>query len=184
MSSFQLELLLVSIASCQGSSPPSSLSLVLSCLSSLTSASLSTLHSPCRLNPSCLNGLMHSYNITSYALDHSFQSRSSFTLPQCNRLGIAFDSPDHSKETSSANTSQTLRGSVTMMGDNLPEEPEACVVNPGNFSSNSRVLNHRCFIFRGFPRSPICLPSRHFTSLDTFLTLRILQYFDEVQIAL
>jgi hypothetical protein len=32
-----------------------------------------------------------------------------------------------------------------MMADNLPEEPEACVVNPGNFSSsNSSVLNHLC----------------------------------------
>lgn len=36
------------------------------------------------------------------------------------------------------------------MGDNLPEEPEACIVNPGNFSStNSRVLNHRRISFRG-----------------------------------
>jgi hypothetical protein len=35
-----------------------------------------------------------------------------------------------------------------IMGDNLPEEPEACVVCPGNFSSSAyRVLNHRCVIF-------------------------------------
>jgi hypothetical protein len=41
------------------------------------------------------------------------------------------------------------------MGDNLPEEPEACIVNPGNFSSTtSRVLNHRCVIFRGVSPSP------------------------------
>jgi hypothetical protein len=71
---------------------------------------------------------------------------------------------------------QSHRGSVTMMGDNLPEEPEACVVNPGNFSSsNSRVLNHLCDLQKIFlltPKAPICLPTYLFTSLDRFsLTL-------------
>lgn len=45
---------------------------------------------------------------------------------------------------------------MTLMGDSIPEEPEACIVNPGTFSSStSRVLNHRCLYFKGIsPTSP------------------------------
>jgi hypothetical protein len=114
----------------------------------------------------CTLTISTSYAHSRPSLPHSPVAPSFFPTPS-NRLGIAFDSSDRAKETSSPtsvpNTSQSHRGSVTMMGDSLPEEPEACVVNPGNFSSsNSCVLNHRCVIFRGssssLPRSPLSLP--------------------------
>jgi hypothetical protein len=40
-------------------------------------------------------------------------------------------------------------GGGAVMGDGMPEEPEACIVYPGNFApSESRVLNHRYVSFR------------------------------------
>lgn len=40
-------------------------------------------------------------------------------------------------------------GGQGVMGDSMPEEPEACIVYPGNFApSESRVLNHRYVSFR------------------------------------
>ena len=62
-----------------------------------------------------------------------------------------------SNSTKSGIALDSKEGSITkfdrlsgVMGDNIPEEPEACVVNPGNFSSSSsRVLNHRCVTFHG-----------------------------------
>ena len=40
-----------------------------------------------------------------------------------------------------------------VMGDSLPEEPEACIVYPGHFApSTCRVLNHRYVSFRANPQ--------------------------------
>jgi hypothetical protein len=110
-----------------------------------------------RMNTFCPNGLKLSYNANSVS---SPSLSRLLTLPldiapsfsPTTKMGIAFESSDQHpqpKETS-PNSNHFSRSSLTIMGDNLPEEPEACVVNPGNFSSStSRVLNHRCVIFRG-----------------------------------
>eukprot|EP00602_Paraphysomonas_sp_CaronLab_P012907 CAMPEP_0185039814 /NCGR_PEP_ID=MMETSP1103-20130426/37115_1 /TAXON_ID=36769 /ORGANISM="Paraphysomonas bandaiensis, Strain Caron Lab Isolate" /LENGTH=1342 /DNA_ID=CAMNT_0027578857 /DNA_START=175 /DNA_END=4203 /DNA_ORIENTATION=- len=94
------------------------------------------------------------FTIGTAARVYYFCVRNEYILSQWIDALLMFHNPPSSPAFGVENLvdSSSGAGSGGIMGDHLAEEPEACVVSPGNFAhTQSRALNHRCVSFRGGP---------------------------------